>query len=252
MHKPPLLTRREEEIVPYLVAGATRSEISNELKISEDTVKKHLKAIFSKFDVVNYRDGQFELWAYNVYYSKKGMGLNSHMNYSNLIFTLSEDRKSATMIRDQEFFVVNGPETTVKRGFSGMVRSDQIKSVFSSDRRMLQSYRFDSGVHRYSIDFDPPIKRGETFKVQEKTQIWGCLDPQGDYDRVSGEIPCSSRKMEYIFPKRDLPKEVELIVRSGGRDVNVDYISALWDQNRYIVYVERFETPLKYEVKWQY
>jgi len=59
--RPPLLTKREFEILEFLAVGATREEIAHHLKISPETVKLHAKNIFRKFDITSYRDGAAEI-----------------------------------------------------------------------------------------------------------------------------------------------------------------------------------------------
>jgi len=46
-----LLTRREREVLELIASGATNIRISEQLVISEGTVKSHVKHIFLKLDV---------------------------------------------------------------------------------------------------------------------------------------------------------------------------------------------------------
>jgi DNA-binding NarL/FixJ family response regulator len=46
-----LLSQRERQIVPLLAEGLTNKEIAQKLKISGETVKKHLKNVFDKLGV---------------------------------------------------------------------------------------------------------------------------------------------------------------------------------------------------------
>jgi DNA-binding NarL/FixJ family response regulator len=48
-----MLTRREKEIMKLVGRGCTNKQIAEKLFISEQTVKKHLKNIFSKLKVRN-------------------------------------------------------------------------------------------------------------------------------------------------------------------------------------------------------
>lgn len=50
---PPLLTRREKEILRWVAGGKTAWEISQILSISEGTVRDHLKAAARKFEAPN-------------------------------------------------------------------------------------------------------------------------------------------------------------------------------------------------------
>ena len=47
------LTKRESEVLVQLAQGRLNKEISNELDISVDTVKKHVKNIYQKINARN-------------------------------------------------------------------------------------------------------------------------------------------------------------------------------------------------------
>ncbi|MBS7299106.1 MAG: helix-turn-helix transcriptional regulator [Eubacteriales bacterium] len=47
------ITEREKEVLEKLLANKQRKEIADELFITENTIKKHTKSIFAKFDVTN-------------------------------------------------------------------------------------------------------------------------------------------------------------------------------------------------------
>lgn len=49
----PKLTKRETEVLNQLSLGRLNKEISNELEISIDTVKKHVKNIYHKINARN-------------------------------------------------------------------------------------------------------------------------------------------------------------------------------------------------------
>jgi two-component system nitrate/nitrite response regulator NarL len=49
----PRLTAREREVLEKVTAGATNRDIARELRISEDTVKRHMSHIFDKTGVSN-------------------------------------------------------------------------------------------------------------------------------------------------------------------------------------------------------
>jgi len=50
-HKTNELTHRENEVLTLMVEGLTNKQIALRLFITPNTVKRHLKAIFEKFDV---------------------------------------------------------------------------------------------------------------------------------------------------------------------------------------------------------
>ena len=64
MYIPPKLTKREIEIIPLLVSGATRSDMAKHFKLSEETIKLHVRKILRKFDATSLRDCIFEITQY--------------------------------------------------------------------------------------------------------------------------------------------------------------------------------------------
>ncbi len=61
MRRPPQLTQREAEIVPFLASGFSRAEIAQHLDVSEETVKKHTSNILAKFDSLTLREAFYAL-----------------------------------------------------------------------------------------------------------------------------------------------------------------------------------------------
>ena len=65
MYRPPHLTRREIEIVPFLVSGATRTEMAHHFNISEETINTHVRNLLRKFGAASLRDCIFDITQYN-------------------------------------------------------------------------------------------------------------------------------------------------------------------------------------------
>lgn len=51
-----LLSKREQEVLLYLERGSTINDVAEQLVLSENTVKTHLRRIYEKLDVHNHRD----------------------------------------------------------------------------------------------------------------------------------------------------------------------------------------------------
>lgn len=49
----PTLTEREREVLALLASGVTNREIANELYLSVDTIKTHVRKVFAKLEVTN-------------------------------------------------------------------------------------------------------------------------------------------------------------------------------------------------------
>lgn len=80
MLHPPNLSAREKEILPSLLVGATRNEIADEIGISAETVKIHVRNILKKFEVLNVRDGFSRLSEYQTYFGVGGYQMDRFIN----------------------------------------------------------------------------------------------------------------------------------------------------------------------------
>ena len=62
------MSRRERQIIEFLVVGATAREVANELELSPHTVRTHIRNIYMKLGLANriellrWRDSQGPLW----------------------------------------------------------------------------------------------------------------------------------------------------------------------------------------------
>jgi len=92
---PPKLTRREREITPFLLSGATRNEIASTLGVSPETVKQHIKNLLSKFEALTVRDAFVDLNNYQKYYGVGGLGLTRFVIKSSMKFELLPGRNGA-------------------------------------------------------------------------------------------------------------------------------------------------------------
>lgn len=95
MQDPPILTKREQDLLPYLVSGATRSEISSTLGISEETVKWHTRQLLKKFNVKSVAEGFKRMNEYNAIFSDDGLAFTFFLESLTHAITLHDNLKDA-------------------------------------------------------------------------------------------------------------------------------------------------------------
>ena len=71
--RPPVLTKRERDVVPFLVSGAAYQDIADHFQISSETVKVHVRSVFRKFGGRTLKDVFQDLSEYQKYYGLGGL-----------------------------------------------------------------------------------------------------------------------------------------------------------------------------------
>ena len=69
MRLPPKLSKRELQVLPFLVQGYTRREIADELQVSDETVKIFARNLSRKFGGSTVREMMRDLVDYHKFFS---------------------------------------------------------------------------------------------------------------------------------------------------------------------------------------
>jgi len=162
--QPPLLTKREFEILEFLAVGATREEIAHHLKISPETVKLHAKNIFRKFDITSYRDGAAEVQKFITAYGDNGMGYQLFHTSVEVSIIVNEARTQAGWMIESTGYVVRGEVTELSLMF---VDDNIISDVILNG----QPAKLDDGAGlllHFRVPLAKPIAQGETLVRQSR------------------------------------------------------------------------------------
>ena len=252
MQMPSNLTRRERQILPFLLSGATRNEISKTLEISPDTVKAHVKNLLRKFDALTVRDAYTDIEIYQRFYGEGGLGFDSYMISNELKFMLLPGRKFAKIERKDHVCPVNvGVKKWTRRYLLG---KGSLETNLSSDCACdyWAEVGFKNDVWEYTLCFAEPQKIRKGFHVFEQTTVLDHFDRSGGFDRISSSVPVQTRHLVYEFQADDLPKEVEMTTRVNLFEVKVDFVEGRWHENRFIVDVKDFMAGLMIELTWKF
>ena len=91
---PPKLTRRESEVLPLLLSGATREEIASSLSVSPETVKLHTRNVLKKFNANSVREGFHLMDLYQTHYGHGGQGSDRFENLFQCVCQVLPGRKN--------------------------------------------------------------------------------------------------------------------------------------------------------------
>jgi hypothetical protein len=94
---PPKLTRRESEVLPLLLSGATREEIAVSLSVSPETVKLHTRNVLKKFNANSVREGFHQMDLYQTHYGQGGQGSDRFENLFQCVCQVLPGRKDVRL-----------------------------------------------------------------------------------------------------------------------------------------------------------
>ncbi len=76
-----MLTPKEQEVLALVAKGYSNTQISQQLQISTNTTKTHLKSIFNKFKVQNRTEATVKY--FNMYLDPISVSNNSEKGFNN-------------------------------------------------------------------------------------------------------------------------------------------------------------------------
>jgi hypothetical protein len=169
MKKPPKLTNREAELVPFLVQGRTRRDIALELGVSEDTVKVHTRNLLKKFDAIDVIDAFNDLLDYQTIFSPDGFHFPVFFNLAKWRLTVYDEARGVKVERKIDFEVLRGPLERIDT----LVRLDN--SVVHEIKRDGRpgAIRMVRGEHFIDGAFEKPLQTGDVGSFEESYVVLG-------------------------------------------------------------------------------
>ncbi len=195
--RPPILTDRQLQILEYVAVGATRKEIATELKISPETVKDHVKAIFEKFGVQSLRDGFSEISDFLKLYGEKN-GIPSHQYFTDVLYQvyIAPNYQGATWFRRTRGYVVVG---RVSKFSTRLIENRTVSDVMINGKKPKITSKRSANLN-YSIDLVPPLCAGDKFTRTFQARM-NC-DDGSKYTETINTIatPTEHLVIELFFP----------------------------------------------------
>lgn len=196
--RPPVLTKRERDVVPFLVSGAAYQDIADHFQISSETVKVHVRSVFRKFGGRTLKDVFQDLSEYQKYYGLGGL------EFSRFIL----DYKCRYEV------AANYQDVKISETFSYLIVAEQFSGITSR----ITIEKTQIGAHSYKtshpakvefekagintiqrIHLEPPLQAGDIFKFEENLSVTDCFANDSCQEVLIFNGPGVDRIVEFYF-----------------------------------------------------
>lgn len=209
------LTKIETDVLGYLVLGLQRAEISQEMKISEASVKNHTRKIVSKFGGTNLRETFFQIKEFYDFFVAGEHRLFYHKMVAKC--EVQEDTKSIIATKTSDVEVVHG-ELSEDR-FLVYVKRGKVENVQYNGLPMLRK-RDVNAKSFYIHEFPSPLQPGTRFEKEERALLRWQETLEEDAWNAETTYPCADYNFHLFFSPNKVPQKSELTVFFMGRELD--------------------------------
>lgn len=218
MRRPPKLTKREISLVPYLLTGASRKDIADQIGVSEETVKSHIRNVIRKFDANTLRECFLELQAFNEFFNNNSSQGYEYWHDVRAELTISADGITA-----------ESTVTTEAEAMFGAIKSTAFPSGVDAGAIMLLEFNGNiikhktslDTLHWYPFDFPEPIKDGTLFTTFMRLISKNSYLNPTETQNLSISRPTKVASIRVNFESGVVPKIAGVSVTAQGRSVEV-------------------------------
>lgn len=248
MQAPPILTAREQEILPFLVSGATRDEIASTLDVSAETVKWHTRQILKKFDCRSVTDGFQRMREYVNIYSDEGLGFKYFIDHYVSIVEMTENRIDCKQRRDWSVTVVRDGNIVFKhlQTTDGTTRNAMVDGV---PVEAVNIFERTSTFERTVVE---NASQGFEFESTYKCDMIGVYP--ANIETHSSRIiqPVGSLCIRVQFPNGQDPFKVWGLQTLNWKPVERQEFDFIYENGCAELRVENAEFQNRYTVNWQW
>ncbi|MEN8710541.1 MAG: helix-turn-helix transcriptional regulator, partial [Paracoccaceae bacterium] len=184
MDRPPILTARQRDLLPYLISGCTRAEIANALNISEETVRKHVRNILELFEAVNIRDAMIDMVQYNTFYGDDGPHYHYYVDRNEVSLTHLDDGETTVFEVDQDFYIMAGELSEVLDRF----RTNGTLVSHTCNGQEQVPFETSMGLKKYRYVLSEPVKSGGVFNRYKRYVIKNAF-PEQNFWQIGTRAP---------------------------------------------------------------
>lgn len=251
MQRPPVLTERERQIVPFLAAGSSRTEMAQHFKVSAETIKIHVRNILNKFDAANFRDGAAAIKEYTEHFGEPEPAYNLFCISVDARATIDLDRKLMTSrvtsryvgIRDESTSIIS---TVTHGNFKVIsVKLDGVPSVPKESH-------YNTDIHEKY--YDPPIPPGVEF-IREFEVIRDLGDQVFERSgyMLSINYPTGDMKVSVEFIGDRVPPAIEAVTLLGAIKRKSDTPNIVKEsENTYSMQTSNPKIGVNYSIRWKW
>lgn len=212
MRLPPKLSKRELQVLPFLVQGYTRREIADELQVSDETVKIFARNLSRKFGGSTVREVMRDLVDYHKFFLKGAYKF--YVPHVDFFVEVSENLQECST--KAKFSIV--PITDEVNDFIECyaIRSDLC--AIEINKRLIRGQQDIENKILFKYEFERPIKPFEQQEIEVISQQ-KLTYPNGkktSYSNAAFE-PTGSMDFRVKFANRQPPSKVVCYRRHGSQ-----------------------------------
>lgn len=248
MLMPPILSKRQSELIPYIISGCTRKETASAMKISEETVRLHTRNLLKKFHATNVRDCMEQLISYDKVYGSQSPGHRIYVERFFVHMDIKEKTFDSAYLKEQEITVVTDSLHALTDKFE---TRGVINEVLINDKpvepKKLVTWRFN-----VEETFDPPYKAGEQFKRKVFCRTSGSYTEDVEWVGFECLHPTGELEFKVTLPEDRPAKNAWLCIlkQNFSVDLSLDFISA--DNRLLSTTIREPELGADYKLFWEW
>ena len=243
MYIPPKFTKRELDVIPLLVAGATRREIARHLKLSEETIKKYVRSLLTKFDATTLRDCIFDITDYYEQFIK-----GSHKFFVPHLKTtlhLFANYQDCEIVSEYDILAIKSGVQSV----SELYHSDgHLPDVTVNGEKIDAIHEITGDLYRWN--FPRELKPFETQGIVSKVRFNGAFGKNEERHFNNIADPTGHMSLGVVFHTDTLPNEVVYGIRQGIDDLSEISKLEHSTKNEFRIEVPRPGYQKRHYIKW--
>jgi hypothetical protein len=218
MRFPPKLSKREIEILPYLVGGLTRREIAELMSISEETVKIFTRKVSRKFGGQSLRDVLKDLTEYNMFFLQGEHRF--YVPHVDLHVDVLEGRTDCRTSAKFEIVAISADVTSYVEAYTAQaimksvtVNGQSIQPRVDIEQRYIVEYDFETPIKPFEAKDLVVITEHELGENSDKKHSYG----NAAYD------PTGSMSVTVQFHSADPPTQISTFRNHGNKIFNNEF-----------------------------
>lgn len=219
MIPPPLLTPRERDCLPLLVSGKTRHEMSRELDVSVETIKKHVRSMLKKYDAANIRDALPAMRLHQEYYFDATANFEVFCNLAKFSAVIDTEKKEVLTQISHHFTAISPIVSSLY--FSAVTDAFPLISV-EIDGMRPKPTAIRAGRAIFETPVVPAVKQGTQFTRNARvTRTMPAAYSDGHYAALC-MYPSERLEMDVVFCSTRPPSHIDVTVCLHSQQVQDD------------------------------
>jgi hypothetical protein len=245
---PPKLTRRESEVLPLLLLGATREEIAVSLSVSPETVKLHTRNVLKKFNANSVREGFHQMDLYQTHYGQGGQGSDRFENLFQCVCQVLPGRKDVRLTNKLNVTIMQDELSEFK--FSYFANGTLTNAVAPGN--MLQGPEVYDQAVTFRVIPGTALKKFDCYKYSFAVTFKDEFHDNSGVFMEQATYPAQRREYIIEFDPGDVPDRIQYDALSGTHVMDNYDLDVVTKGPRLSIIDRAPRVPMGIRVKWEW